>query len=65
MERLPVPRIGVKSPLNQENSSRMQQLQGQIVIQRHFIHVSVLNYNFLPQKFTHFIFMQVPEKLII
>jgi len=44
---LPVLRMGVQGPLYQDNSNRMQQLQGRIILQTNFIHIYVLKYIFL------------------
>jgi hypothetical protein len=47
--------MGVQRPLSQDNSSNMQQLQGPIIIQANFIHISVLKYVFIVTKnFIHF-----------
>jgi len=44
---LPVLRMGVQGPLYQDNSNKMRQLQGTILLETNFIHVYVLKYIFL------------------
>jgi len=41
---LPVFRMGVQGPLYHDNSNKMQQLQGTIVLVANFIHICVLKY---------------------
>jgi hypothetical protein len=42
--------MGVQAPLYQDISNNMQQLQGTVIIQTNFIHVSVLNHIFMFSK---------------
>jgi len=44
---LPVLRMGVQRPLYQDNSNKMQQLQGTIILETYLIHIYVLKYIFL------------------
>jgi len=48
LEMLPVLRMGVQGPLYQDNSNKMRQLQGTIILETNFIHIYVLKYIFLP-----------------
>ena len=47
LEMLPVLRKGVQGPLYQDNSNKMWQLQGKIILEINFIRIYVLNYIFL------------------
>jgi hypothetical protein len=58
-------RMGVQGPLYQDNSNATQQLQGTIIIQKHFIHTSVLNYIFLFSKILGILFCAVPWEMKI
>jgi len=42
--------MGVQAPLYQDISNNMQQMEGTIIIQTNFIHISVLNYIFMFSK---------------
>ena len=44
---LPVFRMGVQGPLYQDNTNKMWQLQGTIILETNFIRIYVLNYIFL------------------
>ena len=44
---LPVLRMGVQGPLCQDNSNKMGQLQGTIILETSYIHIYVLKYIFL------------------
>ena len=44
---LPVLRVGVQGPFYQDNSNKMRQLQGKIILERNLIHICVLKYIFL------------------
>jgi len=43
---LPVLRMGVQGPLYQDNSHKMRQLEGTIILGTNFIHIYVLKYIF-------------------
>jgi hypothetical protein len=43
LEILPMLRMGVQGPLYQDNSDKMQQLQGTIILETYFIHIYILN----------------------
>jgi len=43
---LPVLRMDVHGPLYQDNSNKMRQLQGTIILETNFIRIYVLNYIF-------------------
>jgi len=36
--------MGVQGPIDQDNSNKMQQLQGAIILEINFIHIYVLKY---------------------
>ena len=40
-------RMGVQGPLYQDNSNKMQQLHGTIILETSFIHIYILNFIFL------------------
>ena len=40
-------RMGVQRPLYQDSSNKLQQLQGTVILETHFIHIYVLKYIFL------------------
>jgi len=44
---LPVLRMGLQGPLNQDNSNKMWQLQGTIKLETNFIHINVLKYIYI------------------
>ena len=46
LEMLPVLRMDVHGPLYQDNSNKMRQLQGTIILETNFIRIYVLNYIF-------------------
>jgi len=41
---LPVLRMGVQGPLHQDNSNKMRQFQGTIILETNYIHIYVLKY---------------------
>jgi hypothetical protein len=57
VELLPVLKIGMQVPLYQENSDKLWLLLETIILEENFIHIYVLNQNFLV--FTRFMYSTV------
>jgi len=60
---LPVLRMGVQGPLYQDNSNKMWQLQGTIILETYFIHIYVLKYNFLSSNILSISLYIIPWKI--
>jgi len=50
LEMLPVLRMGVQGPLDQDNPNKMWRLQGTIILDTNLIHMYALNYILLSSK---------------